>query len=120
MTITNRLTRRTRAVEGGIGVFVGKFFLTGAGGNEGVLNGGTHATLTLTSELSVPLTVSVWMRATSNGDLVERVFPAPLIVPPSEKGILLLGPEDLAAYEVAVYGQAASDGDVTVDWTVTR
>lgn len=120
MTVTNRLKSRTRSIESNTGVLVGKNPSTLVGGSEGVLNGGTHATLTVVSQINDVVALTVYVQATPNGAYVPRAFAGPLAIGPLGKGSLLLEPADLAAYAIAITAASGTDGDLTVDWTVTR
>ena len=119
MPITQRMKQRTIAIPvGGTVALVGTY--QGAGGREGVLNGGIAARLNLQNSIAEALTVQVYVEATRGATpvLQSTTYTLPSLGTLSIK----LGNDiaDLAAYALSIRTSSTLGGNVTADWTVVR
>lgn len=119
MAITQRMRQRTITMGvGDTAALVGTF--QGAGGREGVLNGGRAARLNLTNGINEDLSVEVYFAGTRGATPVLQ--PPAYVLPALGNLVITLGDDasDLAAYEASIRTTTALGGAVTADWTVTR
>jgi len=117
--VTQRMKQRAIAIPAaGTVALVGTY--QGAGGREGVLNGGAAARLNLTNSINEDLVVLVYAEATRGATPVLQLPTA--ILPANGTLALTFGDDlsDLAAYALSIQTFSALGGNVTADWTVVR
>ena len=115
--ITNRRRERTVTLPAGADAALVGRDASGAGGREGVLNGGRRARLNLTNGIAEDLSVYLYSRATRGA---TPVVIGVQTLPASDSLSVILDESDCAAYELYAEAGSAAGGDVVVDWTVMR